>query len=139
MTTITLTHEEKAITAQAIQQALGYSYKAEQIGTVTVHAETVEILTPGGICAIGKAFFKQLVQQIKAAAKERKVQSVTQLSDKLYEVVGSTGNRYIVSGTSCSCKAAKYGKTCYHVKAVPNKKTYRSLTAKELKERVARL
>lgn len=118
MTTITLTHEEKAITAQAIQQALGYVYSAEQIGTVTVHAETVEIMTPGGICAMGKAFFRQLVQQIKAAAKQHKVKSVTQLSDRLYKIIGSTGNRYIVSGTSCSCKAAKYGRTCYHVKAV---------------------
>lgn len=118
MTTITLTHEEKAIAAIAIQQALGYNYKAEQIGAVTVCDETVEILTPGGICAMGKAFFRQLVQQIKAAAKQRKVQQVVQLSDRLYEIVGATGNTYIVAGTRCSCKAGQYGRSCYHVKAI---------------------
>lgn len=138
MTTITLTHEEKAIAAQAIQQALGLNYTAEEIGTVTVYEETIEIMTRGVISAMGKEYFFQLVQQIKAAVKERKVQQVVQLSDKLYEVVGSTGNRYIVSDSRCSCKAAKYGRTCYHVKSVPAKKTYRPLTVEELEEGIAR-
>lgn len=121
---ITLTADQKAIASQILKTVFGASYDASQIAGLRVYENAVEIITTvGGIWSMGRDYFKQLVAQFKAAATtktetKRQPQALNQLSDRLWEVTGQTGNSYLIHNGRCTCKAAQYGRTCYHLKAV---------------------
>lgn len=119
---ITLTNSEKAIASQILKTVFDANYDASQVVGLRAYEGTVEIITTvGGIWSMGRDYFKQLVTQFKAAATaqpKRQVKATVQLSDRLWEVTGQTGNSYLIHNGRCTCKAAKYGRTCYHLKAV---------------------
>lgn len=119
---ITLTADQKAIASQIIKTVFGANYDASQIVGLRVYETTVEIITTvGGIWSMGRDYFRSLVTQFKAAAAaqpKRQPQATVQLSDRLWEVTGQTGNSYLIHNGRCTCKAAQYGRICYHLKAV---------------------
>jgi hypothetical protein len=123
---ITLTADQKAIASQIIKTVFGAVRNASQIVCLRVYGETVEIVTTDSLWTLGRDYFKTLVTQFKAATapkavatqSKRQPQSTVQLSDRLWEVTGQTGNSYLIHNGRCTCKAAQYGRTCYHLKAV---------------------
>ena len=118
---ITLTTEQKAIASKILKAVFGANYDASEIVGLKVYENAVEIITAvGGFWSMGRDYFKQLVLQFKAAAAQpkRRVKAVVQLSDRLWEVTGATGNSYLVHNGRCTCKAAQHGRTCYHLSAV---------------------
>lgn len=119
---ITLTADQKAIASQILKTVFGATIEPSQVVGLKVYETTVHIITTvGGLWSLGRDYFKQLVTQFKAAAAaqpKRQVKATVQLSDRLYEVIGETGHSYLVHNGRCTCKAAQYGRTCYHIKAV---------------------
>ncbi len=70
---------------------------------------------------------EQSICAIRADGKgSRQVQAVTLLDTKgfhsVWQVIGETGNPYLLmhspNYSRCSCKAGRYGRSCYHAKAV---------------------
>lgn len=118
---ITLSDSEKAIASQILKTVFGADYDASQVVGLQVYETTVHVITTvGGLWSMGRDYFRQLVVRFKAAATQskRQVKAVVQLSDRLWEVTGSTGNSYLVRNGQCTCMAAQYNRTCYHLKAV---------------------
>lgn len=118
---ITLTAEQKAIVSQILQTVFGANYDANQIVGLRVYETAVEIITTvGGIWSLGRDYFRSLVIQFKAAVAQakRQVKATVHLSDRLWEVIGETGNSYLIHNGRCTCKAAQHGRTCYHLSAV---------------------
>ncbi len=118
---ITLTDSEKAIATQILKEVFGATLDASQIVGLKVYDTTIHIITTvGGLWSLGRDYFKQLVLKFKAATTKqpKQVKATVQLSDHLWEVTGQTGNSYLIHNGRCTCKAAQYGRTCYHVKAV---------------------
>lgn len=118
---ITLTNDQKIITAQILKEVFGATIDASQVVGLNIYETTVHIITKvGGLWSLGRDYFRQLVLKFKAAAvkQPKQVKATVQLSDRLWEVTGQTGNSYLIHNGRCTCKAAQYGRTCYHLKAV---------------------
>ncbi|HEY9598310.1 MAG TPA: hypothetical protein V6D33_11630 [Cyanophyceae cyanobacterium] len=122
---ITLTDSEKAIASQILKTVFGADYDASQVVGLQVYETTVHVITTvGGIWSMGRDYFKQLVLRFKAVAAQVKrqvkavVKAAVQLSDRLWEVTGATGNSYLVRNGQCTCTAAQYNRVCYHLKTV---------------------
>lgn len=100
---IVLTDSEKAIASQILKTVFGADYDASQIIGLRVYETTVHVITTvGGLWSLGRDYFKQLVLRFKAAVTQVKrqvkavVKTVVQLSDRLWEVIGTTGNSYLI-------------------------------------------
>lgn len=117
---ITLTTDQKAIASKIIQTVFGVIRETSKIVGLRVYGNTVEIVTADSLWTLGRDYFRQLVIQFKAAATQpkRQVKTTIQLSDRLWEVTGETGNSYLIHNGRCTCKAAQHGRTCYHLSAV---------------------
>ena len=117
---ITLTDSQKAIASQILKTVFGAVRNASQILGLRVYGNTVEIVTTDSLWTLGRDYFKSLVLQFKAATTQskRQVKEAVQLSDRLWEVTGATGNSYLVHNGRCTCTAAQYSRTCYHLSAV---------------------
>jgi hypothetical protein len=132
-----LNEQEAQITSQILKKVFSADIAPDQIKGLQVHdteaAQTVVIVTPFALYTLGKDYFRQLVTELKpvaVAAKKpvRQAQEVTRTSsdgvNSIWQVTGETGNVYLVSHNNrtgiarCGCKAATFGRSCYHASSV---------------------
>jgi hypothetical protein len=139
------------ITSQILKRVFGTDISPDQVKRLEVHqtesAETVVIVTPFALYTVGRDYFRQLVTELKPTIQEenrgsgritttaaaptkptRQIQEATCLQNNgttsIWQVIGETGNLYLVSHnivsgkTKCGCKAASFGRTCYHATTV---------------------
>jgi hypothetical protein len=131
---MTLTPQESQIVRQILRTV--FDCDADVCG-IQIHDETVVIVTSYALYSLGKDYFRELVLAYKSEVQapvavkpvvSRRALSVTKNrefgANSIWQVIGETGNKYEVhhnshsGSTRCQCKAAKFGRQCYHADAV---------------------
>lgn len=134
-----LTNAETQITSQILKRVFNADIAPDQIKDIQVHhvdegIQTVVVVTSSALYSLGKDYFRELVGEFKPVAKLEPKKAVRQLQDVtllnsnganfIYQVIGETGNLYLVNYNSstgyarCGCKSASFGRGCYHASSV---------------------